>query len=362
MNTTARMLHAPSAFPTRLWLRDQLLWADTIGAIWPTGEFPKLTPEQEASAEEITFIQEQAPEVFEAVHLEEGDLDSASRQVLQRSRRTTRKQTSPQQAAVERLYASSPSDAPSEWLTENDAESYVHNEKFPPKILNRLTTAGVLNPTENGLGYTCDEPGLVSQFIAAGATSAAERLQWSVAVDSAKSAYDMLPPAATRTKHTAAVYNLPSLPAAREDISIEQLLDTRAKDSFVEQRRSYLDHLDLVRRETEARVGAFNNCESWQEVQAALNAEQEFDRAVMAEFRRANQAWWKRLDKANLISAAVASAFTVVSAVNLRYDFSLSNVTAVGADVSETALHLVSSYHIVHPFVRSCRSVIAAPA
>jgi hypothetical protein len=48
-----RLLRCPEAIPDRQWLLDNLLWADSVGAIWPNGQPTPRTPAEQQILDEL---------------------------------------------------------------------------------------------------------------------------------------------------------------------------------------------------------------------------------------------------------------------------------------------------------------------
>lgn len=368
MSTSGRLLHAPAALPSTAWLRDQLVWADTFGAIWPPGEPTPLTPGQQESLAAIQFIQNQVPEMelFKPVEFEEADLRAATSRVSRASTRDaslTQHQlpTTTAGSVVDSLVRPSESDADSNWMSEADAIEYLHHGKFPPQTVDRLVKSGAL--VANGLaGYWSGDPGVVADLVTHGAARVAARGGWSLAADSASTAAGLARPASQRTRHVAMVRQLPALPAVRDDISISQLLDIRTDAKFERLRREYLDHLHRVEAASSAVITDLAHVEDPADLTHLITAE--FQARMDAELRKANTALAKRLATAGIITGAVTCVISVVSAIQattgpLRN--ALVALASAGPDLADLATQCVYTYREVDPFLRTYRSVLTSP-
>jgi len=365
----SRILHAPSALPKPAWLRDHIVWADSMSAIWPgspayedpTPEPKALTPSQDQALEEIQFIRDQVPELnlFEPIYLDgrEQEIEAATRRFTHRQAHRTMNTTksTPSLRNAEFL-GKSESDAPSDWLNEEEAIEYLHDRKLPQSTLSRLIQFGALEPREDGIGYRSTQVGVVAALLVQVGSEIARKDERSLVADSPSSAIELLDPASRRTKHLAVASPLPALPAINPDIDIRKLLELRTADRYESTRAEFIAFLHDVLNASHRFVDDIRDAKTEREIRQRV--EFEYRRRLDQEISNAKQPIRAWLKSGNFVEFSATVGVTIVTQAENFTEVNLPNIVNAAADAGRIASEILYCRAGSEPFLRQIRTAL----
>lgn len=366
--SVTRILHAPAALPHPTWLRDQLVWADNLSAIWPGAPtyedpFPEpraLTESQQQTLSDIRTIRTQVPELnlFEPIYL-----DGREELIAEATNRFTRlrpKASAPLARSdvpiVQELLAPSLGDVSSDWLDDSDAAEYLHDRKLPAATTDKLIRAGVLQQTNDGIGYRSREAGQVEALLTRIGGAVALRDDWTLAADTSNTAAELLEAASRRTKHLAVATRLPALPAIRADIDIRHLVDLRTSIKFPQMRDDFIGHLTHVLNSSTRFVEDLE--ESKNELEIRMRVEEEYKRRLSLEVLSAKQPLRTWLKTENFATFSVNVGMTFISRMDNLTEVNLPNIVSASAELGLALSEILYCRAGSDPFLRHMRSVL----
>lgn len=357
-------LRCPDAIPNRVSIRDQALWGDSIGAIWPDGEPTPLTREQDEALGDLLTLKDAG--IFTPVWLEDADLEFAASGL---------KQVAPPEkiqgdgstwaSACGPLMAAASTDTATPLLPEDEAMRFLRHGKLTEKVELQLLAEGLverIGPEDDFFhGHLRAKsveliPWLLTK--AAEARQAQEPDYWTLAPSNPQAVGQVACPKRRARQDLALALELPALPAVRDDVPIEELIELRADKNFQQARFDYVAHLGQVR----------DTLKELQEESVAdpSNASllKDFEGRLQEEVRAATRPLWQRSTLANSMAAGAGVAQVIVAGATAV--ISPSALAAISASLG--ALEIAGSFitpilarRNTPKFLRMSRSVLVRP-
>ena len=361
-------LRCPDAIPNRVSIRDQALWGDSIGAIWPDGEPTPLTQAQAESLEDIRVLKEAG--VFTPLWLEEEDLEFAAKglkdvvppEVIDGD-------SSSWAATCGPLMAASVSDTVTPQLTEEEVIRTLHHGKLTKEVESRLLAEGLVERVDPYDGYV-GMPGdgflraksvhLLPWLLTKAAQSICTRQpnHWTLTPSSPEAVGQVACPKRRARKELALALSLPALPAIRDDVPIGELINLRNKRGFQDARTEYFANLRHIE-------------ESLREMQELACADpsdfrlyEAYGTKMMDQVASATRPLWSGNTLGGLIASGVGVAEVVVAGASAVASPSALATVAAGLGASKITASLVTAIvakQKTPKFLRMSRSVLAKP-
>lgn len=241
MDELPTLLYCPDAIPSSSWVRDQILWADSLAAFWPGEEPTPVTQLQEQSLADIRVLRERG--IFDSVNTWSLNLEDAASRLAA----VPRDEANTNWGLTSSLTVESGSDSGELYLDERDAQSFLHYGKFSDALRQRLEQSGVIAPAPSGTGLPPGHfealPGGVSSLLMQAAASFTQVNRGYLAVPGNPLATAQLAQPKSTSSPKGTAFALPALPTVRRDIPIQELVELTAEPGFQRARQDYVDHL-----------------------------------------------------------------------------------------------------------------------
>lgn len=361
-------LRCPDAIPNRVSIRDQALWGDSIGAIWPDGEPTPLTTEQAESLKDIRVLRDAG--VFVPLWLEDEDLEFAAKGLKDVAPPEVIDGDSSSWAATcGPLMASSASDTVTLQLTDDEVMRTLRHGKLTKNVESRLLAEGLVervNPYEGYIGMPGDgflrakSVHLVPWLLTKAAQSVCTRQpdHWTLTPSSPAAVGQIACPKRRSRKDLALALSLPALPAIRDDVPIEELISLRGKRQFQEARAEYLANL----RQLEESLRNFQALACNDPSDTKLY--EDFGAKMMDQVAAATRPLWKGNSLGGMVASGVGVAEVVVAGASAMASPGVLSAVAAGLGASKLTASLVTAIvakQRTPKFLRMSRSILAKP-
>lgn len=245
-----RVMHFPGSIPGEEWVKDRLLWANSIGSLAPDGGVWTDVPEREPWVETLRQMDEFQPCTLPMTKYGDmvRDLDAALKVPI-RERKEWQRQLDALPPLPADAWGEAPSaegGEPSAPVTAPGSYRFVYRNKLPEPVAERLVRLGVLTRLKRGdLEVTSDEEAAALFSVAA-----------KYARIEGEPASQLLPDAQTdralalaaqpgkgRQADSALTLQLPLMFSLRPNLTVEEILAFRHKEGNDALRRDYLGTL-----------------------------------------------------------------------------------------------------------------------
>lgn len=354
------LLRCPQAIPDRHWLLHNLLWGDTVSAIWPTAYDPTpRTREQNDSYRDT--LEFRSADLFRPTFLDEVDLTDVVSGLNDVPDAVLNGEPTAWSEQNKELTAADPSDAESEAMTRKEAERFLYPGKLSPLVAQSLVTAGVLTeiaPTQDNQfgGYRATKPKLVPWLLVEAARQLGNNQQGVVpAPSSAPAVQGIAEPKTTSGNSVALSLTVPFVPDIRAGVTAKQIIDLRKNDKFDQSRKDYLDALCTVHKTiTEVKLQAAATSDVNEVATAVRTTLMEH---MLKDLELAQSSYFKRVSTKTLVGASADAGLAILAATA----FESSGVVPAGVGFSLGAVgaivQLVSTRRGTPSFVREASHI-----
>lgn len=354
------LLRCPDAIPNRLSLRDQALWADTVGAIWPWHGNWEPTPvshDQEESLKDLNQLRDAG--VFVPEYLDEVDLKFAAqglkgvapKEVLQTDDTSWA-------AACPGLLDSSESDTATTLVSDEEATRFLHCGKLPTQLEDKLVEEGLFERVDAGdafhtNGLRARSTGLLPWLLTRAAESRASRgaLDWTLAPSNPATVAQVARPKPRGKRETAIALGLPALPTVRDDVDVREIIDLRGESSFRSARTEYMQHLRAIQRQIAYELGP-SGLSSADEAFIV-----EFSKRMMAEIQEASRPLWGKHTLRSLAAASIGVAMVMVDVASAITSPGVLTIAGAGLGAASMVAPVITRPHAPE-LVRMSRTLL----